>query len=107
GESEPSWDIPGGRIQPEEALDAALAREILEETGLKVAGQPKLIAAQDIFVAAKELHVVRLTYTVACDTGTIQLSDEHSDHKWVTAQEAQSLYLEPYLKQVVGDLARA
>jgi ADP-ribose pyrophosphatase YjhB (NUDIX family) len=34
-ETETHWDIPGGRIEPEEGLQNALRREIAEETGLR------------------------------------------------------------------------
>ena len=37
-EKEAHWDIPGGRIEPEEALMSALAREVKEETGLTFRG---------------------------------------------------------------------
>jgi mutator protein MutT len=30
------WEVPGGRIEPGEDLDAALQREVHEETGLKI-----------------------------------------------------------------------
>jgi len=33
----PRWDIPKGVAEPNEALAAAAARELLEETGLTVA----------------------------------------------------------------------
>ena len=61
-EIEPHWDIPGGRIDPTERLPVALAREIMEETGMELTDEPRLVAAQDIMVEAKDLHVVRLTY---------------------------------------------
>jgi ADP-ribose pyrophosphatase YjhB (NUDIX family) len=30
------WSLPGGRIEPDEAEEAAVVREVLEETGLAV-----------------------------------------------------------------------
>jgi 8-oxo-dGTP diphosphatase len=30
------WSLPGGRVEPEETLAAAVEREVLEETGLRV-----------------------------------------------------------------------
>ncbi len=82
------WDIPGGRIHDDEGLSDALSREVSEETGLKLAQTPELLGAQDIFVVAKDLHVVRLTYKAAAQ-GEVRLSSEHDEYAWLTLQEAQ------------------
>lgn len=52
-EPEAHWDIPGGRIEPEERLLDALTRELEEETGITLTGAPHLLGAQDIFVPPK------------------------------------------------------
>ncbi len=98
-ETEPHWDIPGGRIDPSEALETALRREVMEETGLTVEGNFTLLAAQDIFVKAKDLHVVRLTYTSSA-SGEINISDEHQEVQWANREQALALYLDPYLRLV-------
>lgn len=36
------WELPGGRLEPNETLDSALAREVLEEVGLEVRPQEPL-----------------------------------------------------------------
>ena len=99
-ESEAHWDIPGGRIEPEEALNDALKREILEETGLEVNSKPKLLCAQDIFVPSADLHVVRLTYVMQGE-GNVTISHEHQDTRWVTREEALALNLDPYLRNAL------
>jgi 8-oxo-dGTP diphosphatase len=103
-EVEPHWDIPGGRIDPNETLDVALRREIKEETGLTIDDEFTLIAAQDIIVPAKDLHVVRLTYT-ATGEGLVVVSDEHQETKWTSIKEALSLNIDPYLKDVLNEKA--
>jgi 8-oxo-dGTP diphosphatase len=101
GETEAHWDIPGGRIEPEEALFDALKREIMEETGLAIPGMPKLLDAQDIFVPAADLHVVRLTYSLQGEGNAVVISDEHQEARWVTPEEAKTFNLDPYLRKVL------
>lgn len=100
-DTEEAWDIPGGRIDPEENLHDALLREVKEEINSELTGTPTLINAQDIFVPQKDLHVVRLTYTLDADISEITLSDEHTDFKWVSLNEAKMLSVEPFLKATI------
>jgi len=102
--SEPSWDIPGGRIESDEYLPEALKREIQEEVGYEIQSTPMLIAAQDIFVPAKELHVVRLTYALKEDVDNIALSDEHEEYVWVHESQLETVNAEPYLAEVLMQL---
>lgn len=97
------WDIPGGRIEKGSGLTENLAREVMEETGLTMTSEPRVIAAQDIFPADKDLHVVRITYTGTAD-GEPMLSDEHTEHKWVTFAELKTMPVEEldrYVKELL------
>ena len=92
------WDIVGGRIDPGVNLFENLKREVMEETGLEVIGEPKLITAQDILKTDK--HVVRLTYTGEAN-GEVRLSNEHTEYKWLTLSEISKLEpLDKYFKEV-------
>ena len=102
--SEPSWDIPGGRIEPDEYLLEALRREVQEEIGHDVQSATMLIKAQDIFVTAKDLHVVRLTYMLVEDVEDIILSDEHEEYVWVHESQLETVNAEPYLAEVLLQL---
>lgn len=101
-----SWDIPGGRIKPEEDLQSALAREIREEIGVTLKNpQAKLIDARDIFVPTKDLHVVRLTYLIEQEPGHIKLSNEHSRYDWFNPHNIKLLDIDPYLKEVFEEIS--
>lgn len=101
-ESEVSWDIPGGRIEPHETLDQALKREVKEELGIELEGTPQLLGAQDIFISSQDLHVVRLTYLLDCDIdiATVHLSDEHQAIEWLSLEKAIDL-AESYLSKTL------
>lgn len=95
------WDIPGGRIEPEESLEEALAREVKEETGLVVDKVDKIISAQDIFVKDAGVHVVRLTY-LGTASGDIKISDEHDGFRWMARDEVLTEpHVDSYLRQVL------
>lgn len=103
-EDKPSWDIPGGRINPGESLLDALYREIKEEIGYDLQSSPNLLAAQDILVPTKDLHVVRLTYMVEEDIPVISLSHEHVDYRWLTLDKLKTLNVEPVLARALENL---
>lgn len=94
------WDIPGGRIQPGEPLMDALRREVIEETGIELADEPQLIAAQDIFVGDR--HIVRLTYRVTIANTTVKLSDEHSAAAWVATSDVARYQIDPYIQELLN-----
>lgn len=101
-EVENRWDIVGGRIDPGVTLMENLAREVREETGLTIVGQPKLVAAQDILRNAGK-HVVRLTYVGETDSDKVVLDEAENDtYKWHEAQELISMGgLNPYLQELL------
>jgi len=94
------WDIVGGRINSGSSLLDNLKREVLEETGLEIKYEPKLITAQDIF--KKDRHIVRITYLGLAD-GKVKLSDEHSEYKWLTLEEISALEpMDIYFKEALS-----
>ena len=100
GENKCKWDIPGGRINPGEELEKALAREITEETGLKMVGKPHIIYAQDILRVVGK-HTVRLTYLVKVK-GKVKIDPlEHKDYGWFSIGEIKKMNYDKYLAPVL------
>jgi ADP-ribose pyrophosphatase YjhB (NUDIX family) len=89
------WGIPGGKIKWGETAEAALHREIREETALQITNI-QFALVQDCIRSKefyREAHFVLLNYT--CDTSAteVTLNDEAEEYQWVRPQAALSLEL--------------
>jgi len=103
-EAQGRWDIVGGRINPGAPLLDNLRREVKEETGLDIIGEPRLAAAQDI-LRIPGRHVIRLTY-VGRAQGELKLDEEENDaYKWYSQEEILVRDdMDAYLEQILPDI---
>jgi ADP-ribose pyrophosphatase YjhB (NUDIX family) len=60
---EPSWMLPGGRVEDGETLVAALKRELAEETGLALTGTPGIAFVVDLVAGGDRYTAI----SFACD----------------------------------------
>ncbi|TCI52932.1 NUDIX domain-containing protein [Exiguobacterium sp. SH1S21] len=90
-----TWELVGGKLDFGETLEHALEREVFEESGLRVEIQQLLYATT--FLTDPNRQVVIMTYLAHPIVTTVTLSEEHSDARWVTADEAQKLLHRPIL----------
>ncbi len=96
------WEIPGGRIKLGEETQAALAREIAEETGLALQKVERCVGVQSILRNPK-LHVVRNTFEVEVsgELKAFVANDEHDKAEWFSLVQIKSLAPDPYLAEVL------
>ncbi|WNB90896.1 NUDIX domain-containing protein [Bacillus sp. NEB1478] len=87
-------EFVGGKIEFEEELETALIRETKEEAGLDIMVDKLLYATS--FFTSTERKVILLKYICKSGTSHVVISDEHSDFKWVSAEELQ-LYLPSHI----------
>lgn len=77
-----------------------MRREIREESGLEVK-IVKLIRIYHIFRGEKtaENELVGIMYWCRTDNESVQLSEEHTDYKWISAEEALEMMEKPGMKK--------
>jgi 8-oxo-dGTP pyrophosphatase MutT (NUDIX family) len=90
------WDLPGGRMDDDETTMQTLARELSEELpGVEVHKVGGIITAYRVpgveFENGSGLLLIVYRVDAEFDGENILLSDEHTESKWVTFDEALTL----------------
>jgi len=88
------WSIPGGLVETGESLDAAIRREVREETGLEVRPLGMIEIFERIMrdaQGAAEYHYVLIDYICRVQSGTACAGDDVSRVEWVRQSDLQQL----------------
>ncbi|WP_438855802.1 NUDIX hydrolase [Agromyces sp. M3QZ16-3] len=89
------WSVPGGRLEPGESFADAAAREVLEETGLRVAVGRELWRLRLPAGDAREFDVHDFAATVV--GGALAAGDDAADARWFAPDEVHRLRVTTHL----------
>lgn len=87
--SDGEWELPGGRLGPEEDVEPGLEREMVEETALEIDVEDTVHA--NSWQNSDDNGRFAVYYRCRTDHRTVELSEEHDAFRWVPYQEAMRL----------------
>ena len=99
------WTLPGGVVEAGETLAEALAREIMEETGMTIepvalAGHREVLVRDDGGRTSR--HFVILCFASRWIAGEPSLNEELDDARWLRPAELSELRTTEGLAEIIG-----
>jgi 8-oxo-dGTP diphosphatase len=96
-----SWSLPGGHVEAGESLEAAIVREVLEETAVRA----RVVCVLGVVPVAREgysysihEHLLVPLYSAA----EPRAGDDAADARWVDPGEAATMGLRPDAQAIIA-----
>ncbi len=98
GDMKDGWEFPGGKIEPGEAPEAALKREIWEELETRI-GIERLI--DTVEWDYPEFHLTMHCFWCYVESGNLMLK-EHEAAKWLAIEDLESVDWLPADRELIN-----
>ena len=100
-----AWETVHGHIEGQEGPVRAAVRELREETGLEPLRLYNMSRVETFYRhVTDEVSLIPVFGAIIDQEATVTLSEEHDTHRWVTPDEAVSLYSWPRERRAVRDV---
>jgi 8-oxo-dGTP diphosphatase len=93
------WEYPGGLIEPGESFEAALKREILEESGVEIEITGFVGICKNV---ARD--IVNIDFTARYTGGELTTSEESTEVGWFTPEKAMEIITFPLTKKRLANM---
>ena len=93
------WEYPGGLIEPGESFEAALKREVREESGVEVEITGFVGICKNL-----ERNIVNIDFTARYTGGNLTTSEESTEVGWFTPEQAMEMITFPLTKKRLGNM---
>jgi 8-oxo-dGTP pyrophosphatase MutT (NUDIX family) len=96
------WTIPGGKIDKTEGgvfniVEKTCAREVMEETGIKISNKIELIT-NNTFIRSNGQHVIALVCLCHWESGEAQALEDTIGVEWISADQLDNFDFAPNVR---------
>lgn len=102
------WDLPKGKLDPNETIEACAVREVMEETGMHdlVLGELILTTKHQYYDDYLKTEVEKTTYWYKMSTGTLQDGIPQTEEDIEAIAWVKKDALEPYLAKTYDTIQK-